>query len=330
MDTIAFINRTEFEDDPFAEVDDTSVKADYDVGNVAFVLIISMIKLAICLASISADIFLLVVLFRFGRLWEVRINKYILNLAILNIIYYLAAPLFFIFEHLVYTDYVPTIFLLQTQTTILILYITFAIALAVDWYFSGYVPSLMYNYKIYYHYVFSGIYVVFVIEWIFAFIYAENHHMIRMSIFSVFYVTFLVLLVTINILKCRLSPKEDTTKTAHALTTANIIYAAFLPILIYHLIVRHSSNITVLTIVLYTEFIPSLLEIGHPILVVYMLGRMNKYFKMAYNKSFKRSTRNYGVEENLDDVSEVGGVRNNTIHVTVTEDQRNDKHLLEI
>ncbi|KAG5886635.1 hypothetical protein JTB14_000997 [Gonioctena quinquepunctata] len=320
---ISFFKEIEFEDDPFTEVDEDTLRAEDTAGNIVFYVIISLVKLAVCLTGMAAEVFLLVVLYRFSRLRSIRLNKYILNLTILNIIYYLVAPLYSISEHLVFKHYNATIFLLQTQSTILILYIAFAIGLALDWYLSSCEPKFMSGYEYFHRYVFWGIYVAFVIEWIFAFIYAKNHHMIRMRIFSVFYVSFLILLVIINMLKYTLSMKGSTLKTSHALVTTNIIFFAYFPLFIYHLIISYVTKEEILAIVLFTEFIPNLLVLGHPIMVVYMLGRTDKFFKIAYEKSFKRSPHEVDEGNDLDNATDGDRVsRSNTVQVYANGDER--------
>ncbi|CAH1154344.1 unnamed protein product [Phaedon cochleariae] len=308
---LTVLNETVFEDDPFAELDEAAIEQEELAASFAYIIVTILVKLAVCLAAIAADIFLVIMICRFRKLRSIRMNMFILNATILSVVYLLCTPLYFMLGHLLFNHNAPTLFLWQTQNTLLILYNTFAICMAVCWFLTGYKPLLIKKYQKYSSHVFGTIYIAFIIEWIFAFIYSKNHHIARMSIFTVFYVIFLVLLVILNVLKTRVSMSSDCAKTSYCLNVANIIFFAYLPMFLFHIAIRFISN----DFMFYLEFIPELIALAHPVLIVYELGRKDKHFKTAYKKSFER--QHEYEDDNLDEVSdnEIGDTRTNVISV---------------
>lgn len=303
--TLNFINETEYESDPFAAVPDDVLNGTYPktISVLSYYLItINILKLILVLTVIVANAFLVIVILRFERLKAVRSNMYILNLSILNIIYYLCSPLFYIICHLFSAHEEASIVILQTQSTLLTLYTTFALAMAIDWFLTGIKLHMMKTFDKCYKFAFIGIYGIFFIEWIIAFIYSEVEHVARAATFTIFYVVYAIILTILNILKTRMNFRSDSKEIEYSFTVSNIIIYSFLPLFCFHLFYKVSTPY-MYSILLVLEILPEIVEICHPILVIFMLGRLNKYFKMAYNKSFKRSVQNYQ-DDNLDTVSE--------------------------
>ncbi|XP_056643479.1 uncharacterized protein LOC130449575 [Diorhabda sublineata] len=303
--TLNFINETEYESDPFAAVPNDVLNGTYPktISIVSYYLItINILKLILVLTVIITNAFLAIVILRFEKLRSVRSNMYILNLSILNIIYYLCSPLFYIICHLFSAHEETSIVILQTQSTLLTLYTTFAFVMAIDWFFTGSKLRIMKTFDKCYKFAIIGIYGIFFIEWIIAFIYSEVEHIARVATFTIFYIIYAVVLTVLNILKTRIILRSESKEIEYSLTVSNIIIYSFLPLLCFNMLYKVSTPY-VYSILLILELLPEVVEICHPILVVFMLGKLNKYFKMAYIKSFKRSLQNYQ-DEDLDTVSE--------------------------
>ncbi|CAH0555576.1 unnamed protein product [Brassicogethes aeneus] len=81
----------------------------------------------------------------------------------------------------------------------------------------------------------------------------------------------------------------EATKTVYCLTVANIFVLSWLPhfVLHYFLLIGFHAQWHV------TLLITGLFGYASPVVVVWILGRKNKHFKMAYNRSFKRSLSIY-------------------------------------
>uniref|UniRef100_A0A6P7GQU9 Uncharacterized protein LOC114341020 isoform X1 n=1 Tax=Diabrotica virgifera virgifera TaxID=50390 RepID=A0A6P7GQU9_DIAVI len=297
--TIDILNETEYESDQFASVPAIEGQFPKSLNGLGYyLLVITIIKLFVVLAVLIINIFLVIVILRFRRLHAIRSNIYILNMSIMNIIFYLCTPLFYIICHLVSAHEQQSVLILQTQSTLLILYLTFAVAMSVDWILTVSKPQLMKRFEHRCKYLIFGIYILFFMEWIVAFIYSEVEHIARANSFTIFYVIYAAILTALNIFKNRVEIRHESKNTEYALTVGNIVVYSYLPRFFFHLLLLIPLDFLD-KVLLFLEIIPDFIEIGHPIVVIYMLWRSNKYFKMAFSKSFKRSVQSYE-DENLD------------------------------
>ncbi|KAJ8967487.1 hypothetical protein NQ314_002801 [Rhamnusium bicolor] len=323
-----YLNVSEFENDPFEvyDEDESSKHTIYTVDRGIHVIDI-LIRILFSLVVVSADIYLICVINKFKRL-KTRTNMYILNCFILNILYIISMPLLYVFSYFV------RYYIFYPLNTFSVLYVTFALALSLDWFLSGYRPSSIQKYNKFYKYVFLGIYVVFITEGLVALTLSYLRHLVvRFYIFNVLYVISLIVVVTLNILRKKFNLTNGSFKTAYSLTVTNIMIFSYLPLLIIHIldIFIPRKNYTWEYIIIYTEIIARYIVLCHPILVVYMLGKQNKYFKMAYKQSFKRYLKTYG-DDNLDDGSEVeNDIGNQTVKVNcLTENGQEPKLIVTI
>nr|CAH7724953.1 unnamed protein product [Callosobruchus chinensis] len=289
------------EDDPFGQ--DFSPYTENVWHYLHFYIEISIIvRLILSLLVVAATIFLTVVILRFKRL-KIRPNLYILNMALLHLTFYMI-PLIYILLHFIFYLNSNGVPLLQTMTTAITLYITIAFMLGVDWLFFAWKPHLECWYIKYFKYVLLGVYSVFILEWAIAFCYDKMEHVaiIRPLFFTIVYLIYVVILIVLNVLKRRMTLDASAKRTEYALTMSNITIFSFLPLLIFHAVMTSTAigNVHFYLFMCYLEPVPSIIAIGHPIYIVYRLGKDDKYFKMAYSKSFKRSVRNYN-DDNLDE-----------------------------
>ncbi|CAH1966689.1 unnamed protein product [Acanthoscelides obtectus] len=298
MTTEEELHNITFDDDPFGE--DYAITEDMWYYLRYYIEISVIIRLILSLFVIGAVIFLIVVLLRFKRL-KIRTNHYILNMFFLYLSLYLV-PLIYILFHFMFSLNSSGIHLLQTIITAVTLYITLAFMLGLDWFVFAWKPHLESTYNKYFKYVLLGTYSVFGLEWAVAFCYDRLEHiiLIRPLFFTIVYLIYAVTLIVLNVLKRRISLAASSKKTQYALTVSNITIFSFLPLLIFHAFsaLTGGSLIFYFFMALLEPFL-SIIAISHPIYIVYRLGRDDKYFKMAYNKSFKRSVRNYN-DDDLD------------------------------
>ncbi|VEN54634.1 unnamed protein product [Callosobruchus maculatus] len=289
------------EDDPFGE-DFSHVTENMWHALHSFIEISIVLRLILSLFVVAATIFLTVVILRFKRL-KIRPNVYILNMALLHLTFYLI-PLIYILLHFIFYLNSNGIPLFHTMVTAITLYITIAFMLGVDWLFFAWKPNLECYCIKYFKYVLLGIYSVFILEWTAGLCYGNIEHVtvIRPLFFTIVYLIYVVVLIVLNILKRRMSLNASSKRTEYALTISNITIFSFLPLLIFHAVMATTAidNIHFYLFLCYLEPFPSVIALGHPIYIVYRLGKDDKYFKMAYSKSFKRSVRNYN-DDNLDE-----------------------------
>ncbi|KAJ8982892.1 hypothetical protein NQ317_004322, partial [Molorchus minor] len=220
-----------------------------------YILCIAVLLLVLYLVAISAKLFLTCTILRFKRL-RTRLNMCILNGCILYILHTLTLVLIPVCLSVsINGRFAQTLYIIAL--TFCTLYMTFAFVLALDWFTSSYKPSLLRtsdsNYMLSFVYTCTGLYIIM-----------------------------LLFLIVINVLSKTVKLDKASIKIRYALTTANIILFSYLPLIIFHLIAHVITNIegyynssfrtAILYIMIVLQVVPEFLAIGHPILVVYMLG----------------------------------------------------------
>lgn len=249
------------------------------------------------LVNISAYLFLIIIILRYKKL-QTRTNTYIIHLAIL----YLIFSAIKVILHTLGLDYDIELVFEQASISILILYMSIALILALDWFLSGYKPYWFSKYAGCYKYVLTVVYGIVLTEYLLTFVYTHMHHMIRKGVSLIFYITIIVILGILNLMKRFVTLDSKSAKTAYSFLICNIIIFSLIPVLIWHI---------TLTFVLFKNYIlicaSIIFEIvwyNHPIIVVYVLGSLNKHFKMAYKKSFKQSVQGYDGDDFIEESEE--------------------------
>nr|CAH7724951.1 unnamed protein product [Callosobruchus chinensis] len=301
------------DDDPFGD-DYTSVSEDLFYYYYYYDVIVLILRLILCVFFVSASIFLAIVILRFKRL-HTRSNIYILHMCFLHVFVYTLPLLYFIIYVMIKGHLHESAFF-QTLSTTLSLYITIGFLLGVDWFVFTRKPNWLGTYEKYFKYVLACVYLVFILEWAIAFFYSRVYHLVvlRSLIFTIFYMVYITVLIVLNILKRWLFLTAASKRTEYAFIVSNITIFSFLPLLIFHTINEFTFHVSpYLNLFMhYLEPIPSTIALGHPILIVHLLGKENKYFRMAYSKMFKRSLRNY-IDDNLDNSSDRGNDGNENL-----------------
>ncbi|CAH1966691.1 unnamed protein product [Acanthoscelides obtectus] len=294
------------DDDPFGD-DYTSVSEDLFYYYYYYDVIVLILRLILCVLFVSASIFLAIVILRFKRL-HTRSNIYILHMCFLHVFVYTLPLLYFIIYVMIRGHLHESAFF-QTLSTTLSLYITIGFLLGVDWFVFARKPNWVGTYDRYFKYVLAFVYLIFILEWAVAFFYSRVYHLVvlRSLVFSIFYILYITVLIVLNILKRWLFLTSASKRTEYAFIVSNITLFSFLPLLIFHTINEFTLHVSPYfnLFMHYLEPVPSTIALGHPILIVHLLGKENKYFRMAYSKMFKRSLRNY-IDDNLDDSSDRG------------------------
>ncbi|CAH1966690.1 unnamed protein product [Acanthoscelides obtectus] len=296
------------DNDPFGEdFPDASPQQFLNCNNFATISII--VRYILCILFMCANIFLATVILKFPSL-QTRTNKYIFHMCILYTSFYLLPILYAIIRMFISwkTDG-ATLFV--TLDSALCLYITVAFLLSVDWFVFALVPHLEDEYDKYFNNVLVGIYIVFMIEWIYSIAFHENYHrnVTRPLRFALLYLLYILLLTVMNIMKKRMSVDFMPEDREYAFTVSNITLFSFLPTLIFHIVdeLLHHLDLKFYLYLCYIEPFPSVVAMGHPALVLYTLYKKDKRFKMAFDKMFKKSMRNYrgaDLDASLDDDSE--------------------------
>lgn len=210
-----------------------------------------------------------------------------------------------IFEN-VFVISAPTFYCFASRMdyTFLMLYLILTFILTSDWFLYNSIPQRMQfyykNWKILSFIVFAICFIELMIQCIICYKYEGYKHFFRVYVIIVVYLLNFSIVTFLNFFKNRFLKNS---RSSYVLTISNIIIYSFaLPgffFLVGKLLQRH---IFISMIIFYLEIIPVALAIGHPVLVVYFLGKRNKNYKMAYNKLLRRTIQDYE-QEDLDQQS---------------------------
>lgn len=292
-----YMNETVMENDVFEDIMNRTNHYQTISFLEKYFIISEFIEFVCNVVNIAAYLFLAVTIWRFKRL-KSRTNTYILHLAVVFVIF----NLFRVIMNTVNMgdDYVLVIE--QASMTLLSLYLIIAFILSIDWFISGYRSHWIDKYGRFHKYLLAVLYGLALSDYLLTFVYTHMHHMIRMGISRFFYVIILICLIIINVLKRCVTLKSNSAKTAYAFTVANVIIFSLATVFVWH---------TILTSFLLDNYgficisiIPEILWYNHPIIVVYSLAAQNKHFRIAYQKSLKRSVQAYDDQDLFDESTE--------------------------
>lgn len=254
------------------------------------VIITVSFEFVCCFIAMSACIFLIVTICKFHKLRSTRTNIYILNIFVLFVIH---MPMVLLTFH---GDF-SSILIVQLFITLLILYMFFGFLLGLDWLIISIKPHWSEFSKKCQIWVIGTIYAMAFIEWLFSLWYVKKHHLVRMQIHFIIYIFVLIATIILNIIKQFSQHCYDSSNNSYIFTCSNIIVFSILPLLIHHFLY---FALEYAFVVLLISFIPELFFIIHPVIIVYLLGRNDKQFRMAYYKSFRLLRHGYDGDE-LDD-----------------------------
>ncbi|XP_018568592.1 uncharacterized protein LOC108908896 [Anoplophora glabripennis] len=296
-------NHTEYVEDPFGDLDEEYLKYfDREPVYLALsyvVLVTSIVKIILCLCVIVVDILLIYVITKFKRL-QSTVNGYIKHYAIFNILYLAASSLVYI---------TSTYFCLgfQIDYASLLFSFLFAFALGLDWLVMTFKPELGLKIKNGYKHLTLSIYILGCVKFLvgsgLCFTVHSSFHVAESTTLTVIYISILLFLLVLDCLNFRHRSSIRPTKTVYSLTVANIIVLFWLPMFVYRIWHKIQTYEEVTELIFwYTEFIPELISSSISIVILVVLVRANKNFRMAFAKIFKRSVRHYSNEgENLDE-----------------------------
>lgn len=243
---------------------------------------------------IFAEFFFILAVLKFEKLLTRRLNIYILICAFLKLGDLLKRAFFELFLDLVFEINSHSYYCFQRvlDFTMFRLYLIFTFGLTVDWFLTNKIPQKIQFYHVHWRTVFGF---VFGLEFFqlsvegMLCVHNENHRVYFQicSAFIVYLINF-IFVSFINLFKGKLIEKEC---SSYPLTVSNIIIYAYIApevfLLLETLLFQFKFIYLVLT---YVEIIPYAYLFGHPLLVIYFLGKKEKLFKMAYNRLLRRKT----------------------------------------
>ncbi|CAG9761036.1 unnamed protein product [Ceutorhynchus assimilis] len=289
--------------DPSESVFETETKIDFFSY---FFITFELLKFLLCVNCFASDIYLIVIISKFKKL-RTRLNNLFLIYAICNLLYLTLANVIMIIvevsSHLHDVNHYCVISNLDHLMFTLSFYtLTF---MAIDWYVLNYHPDIYTKYPRTFKYGIGVAFVVLAIpKWIATscMCYEDRFKLyaLRLYLEDISFAFGGIVLITISILKRIRTPVSDTHKTEYAFSIPKIIFLLSLPVFIMRLISLCLEGYYPLLKYLYLlEYITECLFLTQTIALLYLLGKRNKYFKMAYLKCCKKNVQEYG-DDDLD------------------------------
>ncbi|KAG5886636.1 hypothetical protein JTB14_000998 [Gonioctena quinquepunctata] len=276
------------------------------------------VQLLLFICVLAADIFLITIICKKKRL-RTKINSYIMHFLIFDMIAILSMPVLRIFmevtsmwKHIGYRTYCISA---QVETSSIMFCHLFSFGLVLEWFLTIHNPELGRKFMRFYKYSISIIYAIGTSQLlILTGLCFREDWTVRHLTESLFFFYVCIFLCICDFFSYKKKNQLDN-KNSYALTIANVMILSWLPLYLYHELLLVIDG-TIISLILYsTIFIPECLAYGCPIIMVVMLGKLNKYFQMAYDRAFKKSARNYGDDDdNLDESEDVNIVNTVNVH----------------
>ncbi|XP_044754326.1 chemokine C-C motif receptor-like 2 [Coccinella septempunctata] len=311
----SLLNFSRVEEDPFAKIPLENVsETPYRHSPVSsalnyFFFTAELLNFFLGIASVISDVLIIYFIFRYKRLKK-NINLYIANYAIMNLCYYVVAPVLLL-VHVLFSLGLPHFmyvfcYVSMMENTFLMSSFLFATLLAVDWTLSCVRPECLKKFhrilKIKYPIIYGYIMIVMISSCLGCMM---EYELVQSLLFYNMPLIIFALIVMHNIRRKRVLSSEHL-KTEYALWIFTIAVGCFIPIYILDLILIAMgpySYHTFTLIIFALEYILSFFSTPAPVFILYYLIKWNKYFKMAFDTTFKRAVRSYGAD-NLDDASD--------------------------
>ncbi|CAG9859585.1 unnamed protein product, partial [Phyllotreta striolata] len=267
-----------------------------------FRMVMDIIKFFLCVFVVIIDIYLIVVMMRNKRLRACKTNKYVLNYAIFNLLSFVALPFFAIFVELLRTVRLSSwsFYCLERQVedcSMIGLFLC-CFALSFEWLITVYYNSnvnqiiiKLYTYSL--HIIYALIFALLVLYTLLCF----EVFYINIVLNIILYVILLIFILICNYLRVKIP--NPTSKKMFSLNIATVMTLCWLPLFIYHLLSSFFyRSYTLRFLLMASYFIPEILAYCSPIIVVFLLGKLNKYYKVAFIQSCCCiSNRNYSGDD---------------------------------
>lgn len=287
--------------DPFGEVylnySNITVTNSSNVINITY----SFAAFLIDLLGFCTNLFLIITMIKFKRL-RTHINMYILHLAIASVISYSVAV---VVEILYIFILIPKIHCWSYPLEISTMCFMFLVSpiMTLEWILVTFKSSWLARTKPFFKYSIPIAYAIYFSFWVAHFVgCTTTKETFMWSVRFVYYLSLLIMVVC-DIYLTRNPVSIEASKTKYCVLVANIIVFCWLPECVLSDMVDAFFWYKWYTLILYVEilFYPfSLLGSMANIIVVFVLVKKDKYFKMAFSKVFKSNLSTYEAE-NLDD-----------------------------
>ncbi|XP_019756515.1 uncharacterized protein LOC109535128 [Dendroctonus ponderosae] len=287
--------------------------------------IIEIVRLIIRLSALISNIYLIVIIIRFMKL-RTTINRVIFLYAVISTGFLTSGVLVTIIARFTSVDYYTDCLLIGVEKFTEIL-LHFALTLlAISWYVPSYHPALNNKYPLVLKY---GVGVCFLVISItatgFSIVNCSNqnakYYQMYFTVELLCFSLCAIILIGLTILKRYKKPALDALETAYAFSIPHIVFiisalATLLSVLVLLIESQVSTYQKILFRLVYLEQISSCLDLAEPIVVLYILAKSSKHFKIAYLKCCKKNLQNYENDLDVSPTTNAGSGNNVTFHRT--------------
>ncbi|XP_019871155.2 uncharacterized protein LOC109599583 isoform X2 [Aethina tumida] len=248
----------------------------------------------------ASTLFLAITIRRFKRL-RTRINTYIFNIAVLTVVYYLSNPILDILFVFTKYEYVWCwSYHLESAAIFMVFVMSFCMLL--DWTLMAFKTNFMVRTGSVHKYFIGFLYVLGVIIWLLHGLDCQFSFFVTdVLLYNIGYIAICVSVAILDIIIAKSKVPYESTKTIYAVTMANLFVYAWLPSYLLYSLINENLNYTDHSILVQILFVVTRLctAFGHlsGIIACYLLGRRNKHFKMAFDRTFKKSVKNYDTDD---------------------------------
>jgi hypothetical protein len=293
-------NLTYMEDDAFINLDDKVVEVDQVTSILQMVWRITsqILKLVICCCSAGACVFLIYIISKFNKLRRSQ-NIFVLHYAIAYSIDMLVLPLLVLINDFTIGSWSGTIrwelmcLLYVINGSSYILVFVFGATIGIYWFIETVKTTWFQNLTNFKIYFIVAIYLICIIKFLIFSVECFFETISTSTILIVTYSTLLVVIIIINIAVKRVELNQDQLKSKYLLTISTYITCSYLPLLASSFLLNFDVPDPVYYVLNFTYLLTECFAFSGIIVVTYLLGENNKYFKTAYNRVFKRSVKSY-------------------------------------
>lgn len=270
-----------------------------NMNSTSFNILFIIFDYVLLISVVVANIFVIYAFVRFKKL-QTRLNYYVLFISINNLFTaLLTIGLHTILFTNMHSDSFYIRFIEYVAQISVIFCLIFTFLLTVDWFLSNNIPKIINCYKRYWKIILSLVLICALIN-IFggAIIYKNNKYLpfkINYYSFHVVLLTDVILVTALNILK-HIFLKNN--YSSYYLTVSSIIvYSYFVTKLFYFVDLMLSNHRFLTLIVFYLGLICFYIPMCNSIVIVYVLVKNDKNFKMVYDKLLRRSLDHYEADD---------------------------------
>uniref|UniRef100_A0A6P7GUE2 Uncharacterized protein LOC114346845 n=1 Tax=Diabrotica virgifera virgifera TaxID=50390 RepID=A0A6P7GUE2_DIAVI len=310
-------------DEPIDNVFENEDEADWErfytwMSKVSiFITITEIIKFFLILGALGINIYFIVIVCRNKNLKTIKANRYLMHCSLFNLLMWVTEPIYAIlmtvFRLYRYFGWGMYCIDRQFETIGVIGMFLCMFGIGLEWLLAVNKINMKPFIQKFYDHSILIVYLLCIMKAIIDSIICHHSFDIRTN-----YIEHVLLFGLLAFaIYCNIKKKNLKAKNSYLLSVINLFVFLWIPLYCYDILYDVTRyNFTMKFILRVTDFIPEYLAYGSPIVIFIWLGRINKYFKVAYRKSCScctccRAISDYsGDDETFEDSEEIEHVKN--------------------